>query len=130
MIITAAAKAQALAYLVSKDTSVKSLTLRLFANNYSLTDTTTATNLVEVSAGNGYAPIALTGSSWSAGTSGTNLTYPQQTWTFTGPVGNIYGYYVTDSSGTLMFAETFPTGPYNVQNNSDVINVNITLQMA
>lgn len=130
MIITTAARNQALSYLLAKDTTVKTLTLRLFSNNIAISDTTIATELTEVSTTNGYAPIALSGSSWTASVTGSNLSYPTQTWTFTGPSGNIYGYYVTNSAGTLMFAETFPSGPYNVQSNGDVINVNLTLQMA
>ena len=85
--------------------------------------------MTEVTSGNGYTSISLSGSSWTASVTGSNLSYPTQTWTFTGPKGNIYGYYVSDSAGTVLWAEKFPSGPYNVQNNGDVINVNITLQM-
>jgi len=130
MIITTAARTQALTYLLAKDTTIKTLTLRLFSNNFSVVETTTAAELTEVSSTNGYSPISLTGSSWSASVTGSSLSYPTQTWTFTGPKGNIYGYYVTNSAGILMMAEKFPSGPYNVQNNGDVINVNLTLQMA
>ncbi len=130
MIITTAARIQALSYLLAKDTTVKTLTLRLFSNNITVSDTTTTTELTEVSSTNGYTPIALTGSSWSASVTGSSFSYPTQTWTFTGPKGNIYGYYITDSSGALILGEKFPTGPYNVQNNGDIINVNLTLQMA
>lgn len=130
MIITTAAKNQSLSYLLAKDTTVKTLTLRLFSNNFTVTDTTTATELTELSSTNGYTPITLTGSSWSASVTGSSFSYPTQTWTFTGPKGNIYGYYITDSSGALLMAEKFPSGPYNVQNSGDVINVNLTLQIA
>ena len=130
MIITTAAKSQALSYLVSKDTTVKTLTLRLFSNNPTISENISATELTEVTSGNGYSAISLSGSSWSASVTGSNLSYPTQTWTFTGPKGNIYGYYVTNSAGVLMFAETFPSGPYNVQNTGDIISVDLTLQMA
>lgn len=129
MIITTAAKSQALSYLVSKDTTIKTLTLRLFSNNITVSETTTATELTEVTSGNGYTSISLSGSSWVESVTGSNLSYPTQTWTFTGPKGNIYGYYVSDSAGKVLWAEKFPSGPYNVQNDGDVINVNITLQM-
>ena len=41
--------------------------------------------------------ILLNGSRWAINQvgSGTTATYPEQTFTFTGPAGNIYGYYVT-----------------------------------
>jgi len=130
MIITSVAKTLALSYLVSKETTVRTLTLRLFSNNATVSDTTSAADLTEVTSGNGYSAIALTGSSWTANATGTNLSYPSQTWTFTGPKGNIYGYYVTNSAGTVLWAEVFPSGPYNVQNNGDLITVDITLTMA
>lgn len=130
MIITTAARTQSLSYLLVKDTTVKTLTLRLFSNNITVTEITTATELTELTLTNGYSAKALTGSSWSASVTGSSFTYPTQTWTFTGPKGNVYGYYVTDSTGALILAEKFPSGPYNVQNNGDVINVNLTLQMA
>jgi len=127
MIITTSAKTLALSYLVAKQTNVSSLSLRLFSNNGTITDATTDAELTEVSSGNGYSPIALTGSSWSINPTGSTLSYPQQTWTFTGPKGNVYGYYVTNASGTVLWAEKFPTGPYNVQNNGDIINVNLSI---
>lgn len=127
MIITTAAKKLALSYLVAKETTVSALTLRLFSNNAAVTDATATADLTEVSTGNGYAPIAFTASSWTINPTGSTLTYPKQTWTFTGPKGNIYGYYVTNASGTVLWAEKFSTGPYNVQNNGDVINVNVSV---
>lgn len=130
MIITTAAKTQALLYLTAKDTTVKTLSLKLFSNNASLSDAIVAADLTEVTSGNGYSSISLTGSSWTTNATGTNISYPSQTWTFTGPKGNIYGYYVVDSAGAVLWAETFPSGPYNVQNNGDTITVDITLVLA
>ena len=48
--------------------------------------------------------ILLNGSRWvikNVG-SGTTATYPEQTFTFTGPAGNIYGYYVTRANNMLI----------------------------
>jgi hypothetical protein len=129
MIITTVARIQSLSYLLAKDTTVKTLTLRLFSNNITVTETTKETELTELTLTNGYSAKALTGSSWSASVTGSSFTYPTVTWTFTGPNGNVYGYYVTNSAGSLILAEKFPSGPYNVQNNGDIINVNLTLQM-
>jgi len=130
MIITTIAKRLALSYLVSKETTPTPLTLRLFSNSAVISADIVASALTEVSAGNGYAAIPLTGSSWTVNPTGTSLSYPAQTWTFTGPKGNIYGYYMTNSSGTVLWAETFPAGPYNVQTNGDLITVNVTITTA
>jgi hypothetical protein len=55
--------------------------------------------------------------------------YSQQTWTFTGALGNVYGYYTTRaSSGDLVYAERFTDGPYNIVNNGDQIKLAASLQ--
>jgi hypothetical protein len=131
MIINQSAKTQALSYLVGNDTTVEALTLRLFSNNATITDTTVAASVTEVTTGDGYTPINLTGSSWAVSVVGNvpTATYPQQTWTFTAPKGNIYGYYITNASGILLLAEKFATGPYNVQTSGDVISVTLSLRL-
>lgn len=127
MIINKSAKTQALAYLVGNDTTVESLILRLFSNNAIITEDTLSTDVVEVSSTNGYSSKPLQGSSWII--SDTLATYPLQQWTFTNPLGNIYGYYVTNTTGTLLLAETFSSGPYNIQTNGDTISVTLNLNL-
>jgi len=130
MIINQSAKTQALSYLVGNDSTVEALTLRLFSNNATITDTTLAASVTEVTSGDGYTPIVLAGSSWTvAAGPPPAASYPQQTWTFTAPKGNIYGYYVTNDSGVLLLAEKFATGPYNVQTSGDVISVTLSLRL-
>ena len=131
MIINQSAKLQALSYLVGNDTTVEALTLRLFSNNASISDTMTAADVTEVTTGEGYNSVVLTGSSWTISAVGTapNAVYPIQTWTFTAPKGNIYGYYVTNTSGTLLLAEKFSSGPYNVQTSGDTISVTLSIRL-
>ena len=109
----------------------QALHLRLYTNNYTPVQATTEAAVTEAS-GNGYAAAALTGGSWTlSGSSPTQAAYAQQVFTFTGALGNVYGYYVTrDSDSKLMFAELFSNGPYNIQNNGDQIKVTLqfTLQ--
>lgn len=111
-----------LKYITNKLTATENLVLRLFTNNYTPVETTTESNVTEAS-GNGYSAITLTGASWT--TSGTSqIAYAQQTFTFTGALGNVYGYYLTQtSSGLLVFVEKFSDGPYNIQNNGDTIKI-------
>lgn len=127
IVITDIGKQKALEYLVGKDTTTESLTLKLYSNNLSPSTDDTVSLYTEVS-GNGYSDKSLTGSSWIV-TDGV-ASYSQQTWTFTGAAGAVYGYYVVSAtSGDLIFAERFSGAPYTVANNGDTIKVtlNITL---
>ena len=76
------------------------VSLRLFSNNVTISETTTLASFVEV-IGGGYTSRFLGVATWvyvSADPS--TATYPQQTFSFTGPTsgpGTIYGYYLVDT---------------------------------
>jgi hypothetical protein len=109
-------------------TAPQTLTLKLYTNSHTPAESDTASNYTEAS-GFGYSAVTLTPGSWTI-TQGnpTTASFPQQTFTFTGNLGNVYGYYVVQStSGILMWAEQFSDGPYNIVNNGDQIK--ITLQI-
>lgn len=111
--------------LVNK-TAPQNLVLRLYTSNTTPAESDTAGTYTEAS-GNGYSAITLTGSSWNAA-SGGSISYAQQTFTFSGALGNVYGYYLTQaSSGTLVYAERFTDGPYNIANNGDQIKITPTI---
>ncbi len=113
----------ALEALLNK-TAPQNLTLRLFTNNYTPVETTTEADVTEAS-GSGYAAVALTAASWTV-TPGapSDAAYPEITFTFTGALGNVYGYYITqNTSNKLVYAERFSNGPYNIQNNGDQIKI-------
>jgi hypothetical protein len=103
----------------------KNLTLRLFTNNYTPLDTSTASNFTEA-VGGGYTAKALTNASWTeSNVAGIEqAAYALQTWTFTGALsGNatVYGYYVTDADGVLIYAEA--QAPYQPANPNDQITL-------
>lgn len=103
--------------------------LKLYTNNHNPGYTDTASTFSEAS-GNGYAAIALAGASWGApsGDDPATIAYPQQTFTFTGALGNVYGYFIVrKNTGTLVLAELFSNGPYNIQNNGDTIKITPTV---
>ena len=105
-------------------TAPQNQTLKLYTNNVTPGEGDTESAYTEAS-GNGYAAKTLTGSSWSI-TPGapSEASYAQQTWTFTGNLGNVYGYFVVQTtSGKIMWAERFSDGPYNVVNNGDTVSV-------
>ena len=102
-------------------------TLKLFVSNTTPADADTAGTYTEMST-QGYASKTLTKTSWTVSTISNvaSATYAQQTWTFdgTGGVTNVYGYYIIDSTtSVLLYAERFAAGPYAVTNNGDIIRV-------
>lgn len=113
----------AAAAFVNKST-LSDLVLRLFTNNITPAETDTAATYTEA-AGNGYGALTLTGASWTV-TEGapTQAAYAQQIFTFTGALGNVYGYFCTRSTGgRIGYAERFSDGPYNIVNNGDQVKV-------
>lgn len=111
--------------LVNK-TAPQNLVLRLYTSNTTPGESDTAGTYTEAT-GSGYSSITLTGASWGSA-SGGSISYAQQTFTFSGALGNVYGYYLTQaSSGTLVAAERFTDGPYNIANNGDQIKITPTI---
>jgi len=130
IVFTNDGKSLSASYTVGKTTTVSDLTLRLYSNDLTPNFASDNTSFTEVTTGNGYNPITLTGSTWSI--SDGAATHPQQTWTFTGSKGNIYGYYVTIGSGStqkVIFAEKFSSGPFNIASNGDIIRVTISFSV-
>jgi hypothetical protein len=114
--------------LVNK-TAPQNLVLRLYTSNTTPGESDTAGTYTEAT-GSGYNAITLTGASWGSA-SGGSISYAQQTFTFSGALGNVYGYYMTQaSSGTLVYAERFSDGPYNIANNGDQIKITPTITAA
>lgn len=112
--------------LVNK-TPAQDLLLKLYTNNITPAKDDTAASYAEAS-GFGYAPIPLSGVLWGQAAFG-SITYAQQIFTFTGALGNVYGYYMVQlSSGLLMYAERFNTGPFLIANSGDKIELIPTIQ--
>lgn len=102
----------------------ENLVLRLYTSNTTPAETDTAATYTEAS-GNGYASVSLTAGNWTV-TEGapTEAVYPEVTFTFTGALGNVYGYYITGAtSGRIKWAERFTSAPFNIQNNGDQIKI-------
>lgn len=107
-------------------------TLKLYTNNVTPGESDTAGSYTGA-AGFGYGDKTLTGTSWSVATvtGTTTASYAQQTWTFTGALGNVYGYFVIRAdSGVLLWAERFSDGPYNIANNGDQIALTPKIELA
>ena len=96
---------------------------RLYTNNYAPTETSEASDFTEA-AGLGYVSAVLTPGGWNyAQGVPTVASYANQTFSFTGALGTVYGYFVTrQSDGALMWAESFAT-PVLVDTSGDSIMV-------
>lgn len=103
----------------------KNWTIKLYTNNYTPLDTSTAGNFTEATGG-GYASKTLTNGSWTVGSAALRQgTYAKQTWTFTGALtGNptIYGYNVVDADGVHVDAQLL-SQPFTPINNGDPLSV-------
>jgi hypothetical protein len=117
-------------------TAVKAtLTLKLFANNYTPIQSSTLSSFTEATGG-GYSAITLTrGTNWvySAGTPPVvvYLVGSPSTFTFTGALTTnltVYGYYVTD--GTYCWWAQLLNAAFTPANNGDNIVITPALQMS
>lgn len=109
-------------------TAPQTLLLKLYTNNITPAETDTEATYTEA-VGFGYAAISLTPASWTI-TPGapSNAAFPQQVFTFTGNLGNVYGYFVVETtSGKIKWAERFTDGPYNIVNNGDQIKITLNI---
>lgn len=113
-------------------TAATAWTLRLYSNDYTIVAASTEGNLTEVSGG-GYAGVALTAANWvTTPGSPTSSAYPLQTFTFTGTIGGsgtVYGYYITNAAGTLVYGERL-SAAFTPAVNGDNIKVTPTITLA
>lgn len=94
----------------------RTLTLRLYSNDVSPGLTTVAADLEEVTGG-GYSEVDLEFNRWDVtqGNPSIGLYDDYITFLFTGVTGDggeVYGYYVIDEDGNLMWAQYFDVAPF------------------
>jgi hypothetical protein len=99
--------------------------LKLYKNNITPAETDTESTYTEADF-TGYVAISLTGASWTI-TPGapSNANAAEQIFTSTAVQSqNVFGYYVVQTtSGKILWAERFTTGPFLVQNIGDLVKV-------
>lgn len=101
--------------------------LKLFTNNLTVGDGNVVGDVTE-STGTGYAAETLAGASWTI--TGDQASYAQVTFTYTGAEANVYGYYITNSAGTiLLWVEKFTDGPYSIPAGGGTIKVTPTITL-
>lgn len=109
------------------------LTLRLFTSNTTPADTDTAGSYTEATGG-GYAAKTLTAASWAVAQSAgiATASYAQQSFAFTGALdgdASVYGYYITDAAGVLIYAER-ASAAYTPVNDGDSYSVALKFQLS
>lgn len=116
----------ALELLLNKTGSLANTVMGLYTNNQSISNAVVLGDLTEAT-GSGYSAITLTGSSWTI-TEGapTSAAFPQQTFTFSGAIGPIYGYFIKHGS-TLIGLEAFSAGPYTYTSAGGTLKVTVNL---
>jgi hypothetical protein len=109
-----------------------SATLRLYTNNRTPSDTDVSGDYTEA-AGGGYAAKALTAGNWTVTSSNPPAAvYAEQAFTFTGALagpGTIYGYFVEDGLGRLLWAERF-LSPFTPTQNGDQLKITPRFEMS
>jgi len=117
-----------LKYVTGVVTATETLKLKLYSNNVTPGALTTLTDFTEVTGG-GYVEKSLSASNWTV--TGNTATTTPQLFTFTGNVGQIYGYYLVGAtSNELIASERFTSGPFNISTNGDTITVTATISIA
>jgi hypothetical protein len=89
--------------------------MHLYANSYSPSYGDGTSNYSEPLGWPGYQAQTLLGPSWTVAISGgiTTASYAEQIFTFATCI-SIYGYFVTDSSDSILWAEEFEGAPFNL----------------
>jgi len=99
-------------------------TIRLYVND--LGNEPTAADFQEPDGG-GYVGKPMRFQAWDLSNAPEEAVYPQQVWTFTGPIeGAVQGYYVTrNSDGRLRWYDQLSGGPQRIVNDGDQIKVSV-----
>ena len=126
-----------LQYIVG-NASPTSLILNLYTNNKTPAEGDTmagATPSYTAATASGYSAATLSTASWSIGTvSGTSSALYNNGITFTfgtaASTQNVYGYYVTDNSSNLLWAELFPGAPFALPASGGEIAIRPQVQLS
>lgn len=129
LIVPSIAEEKILKYMLNNESALDQV-IHLYKNDISISQTTVIGSFTEVNE-SGYAPVTLSGGSWSfsPGPQASTASYTEQTFTFT-TSATAYGYYVTTTSNNLLWAERFTNAPFVLPGSGGqvaiALNINIT----
>lgn len=108
-------------------TNATALTVRLFKSNTTPSDSDVAATYTE-STFTGYSAAALTAGTWGAASAGTITYGAQLTFTCSGASAeSVYGYYVTNAGGVLLYSERDASAPFVIANSGDAVKLTPTI---
>jgi len=115
----------------TRPTGGNDLSLKLFVNDVNPAQAGVA---YTEAAGGGYAAKTLSNGSWTVTPANdpSDAVYAQQVFTFTGALATnttIYGYYVEDAGGTVLWAERL-IAPFTPANDGDHVDITPKFQMS
>jgi hypothetical protein len=119
-----------LEYIVNRAQPTE-LTLRLYVNSVDLpAEAFSASDFTEASQA-GYIAVQLPGANWAVSTnSGISVATYATGVAFNFATGaDVYGYYVTDAGGNVMWAEEFPSAPFGLPSGGGQIVVRPQIQL-
>lgn len=104
--------------------------LHLFGNDVTPTDSTVIGDLTQATS-SGYAAITLVSSNWTTTqVSGvTTAVYSEKTFSFNTDA-TAYGYYITDTSGNLLWLERFSGAPFDIPTGGGSISITTRLTLS
>lgn len=108
-------------------TNATALTVRLYKSNTTPSDSDTAATYTE-STFTGYSAAALTAGTWGSASGGTITYGAQLTYTCSGASSeSVYGYYVTNAGGVLLYSERDASAPFAIANSGDAVKLTPTI---
>lgn len=119
-----------LEYIVNK-TAPSDLVLHLYVDDVDLSTENFNSESFSESTAAGYSAANLLGANWSVGTTDGISAAVYNTsvaFSFT-ESDSVYGYYVTNSSDEILWAERFPGAPFNLPSGGGEISVRPQLQL-
>lgn len=130
LVVPNSGEVKLLEYIVNK-TAPTNLVLHLYVNDVDLSTETFSTGSFTEASETGYASVTLTGSNWTASTSsGISSAVYNTGITFSFTVGqDVYGYYVTNTSNSILWAEEFPGAPFSLPSGGGEIAVRPQVQL-
>lgn len=130
LVVPDSGEVRLLNYIVNK-TSPTNLVLHLYTNSVTLGTETFSTGSFTEANASGYSAVTLTGAGWNASTTaGISAALYDNGITFSFSVGqNVQGYYVTDTSNNIMWAEEFPGAPFQLPSGGGDIAVRPQIQL-
>lgn len=123
-------EARLLEYIVNK-AAPSDLVIHLYVDDVDLSSEDFNTGSFTESTAAGYSAVTLSGADWDIDTtSGVTAAVYSTSVVFSFTEGDsIYGYYVTNSSDEMLWAERFPGAPFNLPSGGGEISVRPQLQL-